>query len=730
MLVSSSHRPIPLIRRSDLQVSVMSCRGDEHVLVKDPLSLNYFRLPVLQYRVLSAMDGQRSLEEILSLVRAGGNSSTIEAHEVFRLILDLAGKHLIFSRRPGTIDGLLAQRSRDSWQRFWKLISNPLFIQLPGLYPRDYLSQAAQRYGWFYSLPVVLLVMAFVLFSWTCCLLRADQFARELTSTANLLSGQAIWTLWLVVGLLKVCHELSHGIACERLGAQCQSIGFAFLLFSPCMYCDVSDAWLLEKKRDRIAISLAGIYVELLISAMGFWIWSATAPGWLHQISLQVFLAGSIATLVFNANPLLKFDGYYVLADLVEIPNLYARSRQAVRRLAARCCLGIPTPQDSPLAEERCQTILLSYGLASLGYQVPVLLGLWMFLVYFFNNLGLPAIPLIALSVSAVAGAFRAFGWISQLSQQPSSAKPRRLNVSLTTLGLIGSLIGIWHLPIQSSVTAPAMIEPGASAPVYVETPGTVRQVCVKEGDLVEAGALLVHLEDLALDRRLIQLEGLEASHDIDFRMAQSIGDPDLMNLARTAQESVTEQLKHARMEKERLQLRAAVNGTVMSVEDSFTPENAEERKLGSRSLLNVDRVGSYLDRRTCVCQVVAESEWQAKIWTRQQEHPYLTKGQAVAIRLDAFPGGTLQGRIVSISAADETQVPASLSARSGGPIPTRSNGHVEVPAEPMYSAMIALKGVNIPVQPGMRGTGQFSRPAMTVGSWLIDEFHHAFAAR
>lgn len=347
MLLPSSHRPIPLVGRPDLLVSPVSSREEQYVLIQDPLTLVNVQLPILQYRILSALDGHRSLDDILVQIQQTGVSSAISAAEVFRLIIDLARKRLIWSRRQGTVDVLIFESGQEGWRRFWATIRNPFFIQCPGLYPGQSLAVATRYLGWIYSFPVAMFVAAFVAFTWNCWLLHADSFVREWTVAKLYLTGNGIWTLWVVVGLLKVMHELSHGLACERMGARCQSIGLAFLFFSPCLYCDVSDAWRLEKKWHRMAISLAGVYVELFLSALGFWCWRFSGPGLLHQISLQVFLAGSIATLLFNANPLLKFDAYYVLSDWMEIPNLYQRSRASRPTLVRSHLPGRPNGRRS-----------------------------------------------------------------------------------------------------------------------------------------------------------------------------------------------------------------------------------------------------------------------------------------------------------------------------------------------------------------------------------------------
>ena len=322
MLLSSTNRPIPLVRRADLQVCPTSLRGDEHVVVKDPLAVRYFQLPLLQYRVLEALDGRRSLGEILLRVQQGGMAAGISAAEVLRLILDLAGKRLIWSQRAGTSDSLWKQAVDEQWRGVWAVVGNPFFIRLPGLHPGPTLKWLSQSLGWIYSPTMLAAAVAMICGTWLFLLLHVETFLRELPTVSGLLAGDGLWSLWIVVGLLKVLHELSHGMACERFGAECQSVGLAFLFFSPCLYCDVTDAWMLERRSHRIAISLAGVYVELLVSSLALWLWWLSAPGLFHQVCLQVFLAGSIVTLLFNANPLLRFDGYYVLADLLEIPNL------------------------------------------------------------------------------------------------------------------------------------------------------------------------------------------------------------------------------------------------------------------------------------------------------------------------------------------------------------------------------------------------------------------------
>ena len=732
MLLPSSNRPIPLVRRSDLQISTMSFRDETHVVVKDPLALQYFRLPILQYRVLESLDGRNSLQEIQNRVQLLGDSAAVTTSEILGLILDLASKRLIWSERPGTSDSLLDQADASDRSQFWSLIRNPLFIRLPGIHPGQVLHSLAKKLGWIYSSPVAGAVITFCGGTWLFLLLHAETFLDELPTMSSLLAGHGIMTLWIIVGSLKIFHELSHGLACERFGAECQSIGLAFLFFSPCMYCDVTDAWMLPRKSHRIAVSLAGIYVELFISSLGLWLWWFSAPGLFHQICLQVFLAGSASTLLLNANPLLRFDGYFVLADLLEIPNLYQRSRQIIRRLAARYLLGLQTFNDHVTALNEPASIIAAYGLASMAYQVPMLIGLGFFLYSLLKPFGLSSLFWIYLSGMAVVSGWRFLVWRNQVGLQQKSAVRSWVHSAFTIGFSLVFLTGIWFFPFRSSVTASVIIEPRSAQPVYVETAGTVQNVFVREGDVVSAGTILIEMENLDLDRQLVALEGVQALHETDFRLAQAISDPDLMSQVKTASHSSAEQIEFARSEKDRLQLRASLAGTIVSAKRSIDspPISQKEAQLESHGILDSRLVGMYLQRKTCLCEIAPSDRWEAGLWVDQKSRQYLSPGQKILVRLDAYSGTIVPAIVISIGSANEGTIPTALSAKSDGPFITKSVSGGEEPTEPVYRATIVLDKLSFPVQSGMLGQARFDRPTLTVGAWLTDEFHRLFVIR
>ena len=182
-----------------------------------------------------------------------------------------------------------------------------------------------------------------------------------------------------VLAVMKILHELGHAVSCRHYGGRCHELGLMLLVFTPCLYCDVSDAWMLRDRWRRIAIGAAGMAVELVLAAVATFLWWWSEPGWLNSVCLDVMFIGSVSTLLLNGNPLLRYDGYYILADLLETPNLQQQAGGVVRRWVARWLLGIETPPDR-LLPERGHWLLALYAVASTAYRLAVVVAILWFL--------------------------------------------------------------------------------------------------------------------------------------------------------------------------------------------------------------------------------------------------------------------------------------------------------------------------------------------------------------
>ena len=180
----------------------------------------------------------------------------------------------------------------------------------------------------------------------------STNFARGCRKCSALFDPRNLFWLLLAIGAVKVLHELGHALACKHFGGEVHELGFMLLVFAPCLYCDVSDAWRLPSKWQRIAVSAAGMVVELVLAALATIVWWYAQPGVVQLVALNIMIVCTVSTLLVNGNPLLRYDGYYILSDLVETPNLWQRSREVLRRFASEWLLGEPAADD-PLVPAR-----------------------------------------------------------------------------------------------------------------------------------------------------------------------------------------------------------------------------------------------------------------------------------------------------------------------------------------------------------------------------------------
>ena len=169
-----------------------------------------------------------------------------------------------------------------------------------------------------------------------------------------------------------------HGLSCKHYGGECHEMGMMLLVFTPCLYCDVSDSWMLPNKWKRAAIGAAGMYVELILASIATYLWWWSHPGIFNQLCLDVMFVSSVSTLLFNANPLLRYDGYYILSDIIEIPNLRQKASTILGRLASKWCLGIKQPED-PFLPQRNLGLFALYAVASSIYMWIVTASIFFF---------------------------------------------------------------------------------------------------------------------------------------------------------------------------------------------------------------------------------------------------------------------------------------------------------------------------------------------------------------
>jgi len=266
-------------RRNDLTVENVTYQGIEYRVVKDPVSLEYYQLRPEQYQMMCLLDGVQSYHEIRNLLQQQFPTLRIGYSDIQQLILDLHRKGLIISNRAGQgLQLLERERERRQKQRF-SALKNILYVKLPGFDPEPIFHHLYPLVRWMFSPWFAAAAFLLVVSSWILLGVQFEEFQRRIPEFQQFFGWSNVLLLWLTMGMAKVIHELAHGLSCRHFNKECHEIGVAFLVFSPCLYCDVSDSWMLSNKWKRILIASAGILVEVFLSALALLAWWLVVSG-------------------------------------------------------------------------------------------------------------------------------------------------------------------------------------------------------------------------------------------------------------------------------------------------------------------------------------------------------------------------------------------------------------------------------------------------------------------
>ena len=379
-MTSSAGQPLRLAKRADLESKRQQYQGRDYWVVKDPITLKYFRFEEEEFALLEMIDGSRSPDQIKREFDYRFAPQKISTQELSQFVGMLYRSSLLVSNAPG--QGLQLKQRGDE-QRSAQLrqsLSNILAIRYRGIDPDRMLGVLNRWFGWFFSLPAFLLVMLVCLSAITLVIAQFDTFAQKLPSFYDFFSAQNWIWLAVVMAGTKILHEFGHGLACKRFGGQCHEMGVMLLVLMPCLYVNVSDSWLINSKWKRALIAAAGMYVELVLSAIAVFVWWFSHPGLINQLALNLVFVSSVSTVLFNANPLLRYDGYYIVSDLLEIPNLRSKATRILQRTAGQVALGIENQPD-PFLPQRNRWIFILYSLAAATYRWVITFSIFWFCV-------------------------------------------------------------------------------------------------------------------------------------------------------------------------------------------------------------------------------------------------------------------------------------------------------------------------------------------------------------
>ena len=627
--------------RGHVEIHRQRFRGQIWHIVQDGHSGKYHRISPAGNLILSLMDGRRTTQQLWEIACDRFEDDPPTQSEVIRLVSQLHAADLIAGDTVPDIAELGRRHDRQERQSMLARIRNPLALRFPLFDPDRFLDSTAWAarpiftvWGFLVWLGVVITGIVLAVLNWS-----------ELSQGAvdKILTAENLFLIALAYPVVKAVHELGHAYATKVWGGEVHEIGLMFLVFIPVPYVDASSSAAFPQKWRRAVVGGAGIMVELALAAAAMIFWINAEPGLARAFAFNVMLIGGVSTMLFNGNPLLRFDGYFVLADVLEIPNLGQRANKYFFYVIQRYAFGIKTA-ESPVTARGERGWFLFYSTAAFLYRVTISIGISLFVATKFFFIG---ILLAAWALSNVF-VFPVFKGLRFLLTAPSLRGRRGRALGLSGGLLAGIAAVLVAVPVPHATVAHGVVWLNDHEILRAETEGFVAEVLQDAGP-VAAGTPLVRLKDplLASETRLARAQIKELQLRINGALAT---DRIQANLLREQMRLLEGRLAHYETRNAALDVKAQSAGVAM------VPDAAD---IIGRLVLQGAVLGYVLEDEVPRIRV-AVPQWRAELVRGDTETTQIRLQRALATPLDA--------QIVAQAPESQSQLPSpALATMAGG---------------------------------------------------------------
>jgi len=550
--------------RNHAQIHRHVYRGTVWYVLQNHSTGKFHRFTPVANLVIGLMDGKRSLQEIwdLACIRLGDEVPSQD--EVIKLLSDLHKADVLQSDAPPDIYELNQRRKQHAKMRWKQYIGNPLSLRFPLFDPDRTVERLMPFVRPFISWLGALLWVGVV--GWA--LILAAMHWAELSSDVvdRVLSAENLLLIWFVFPAIKLLHEMAHAIATKAGGGEVHEMGVTLLVLMPIPYVDASSASAFRDKKSRMLVGGAGMLAELFLAAIAMFFWVYLEPGTERAIAYNIILVAGVTTVLFNVNPLLRYDGYYILSDYLEIPNLGQRANEYVGYLVNRYLFGVEGG-TSPVAEPAERWWFVAYAVGAFIYRMIMMVSIVLLIASKFFVVGviLAAWAFANMLIMPVGKK------VSYLFTSPRLVNHRQRALVTTGTILLSLAVLLAVLPAPSVTRTEGVIWAPEQAQVRATVDGFVNQVLAKPNQQVRKGDVLIQCEDpeLAARTRVLEAQLAELDARYDALVVSKRVQADVINEQRA---HVGAALDLAHRKQAELQVRSPANGTFVIESTQNTP--------------------------------------------------------------------------------------------------------------------------------------------------------------
>ena len=686
--------------RPGVSIRIHHYRGEPWYVLRERAHAGYFRVNLLTYRFLSRLHVDATLDEIWRTAVNEAPQDVPGQEEVFELVVALYGSNLVYVEGGVDETKILERFSRKKKKPLAARLSEMLFMRIPLWDPDRWLERNRAAIAILFTRGALALALAVVLWA-------AFEFVIAGSSAwnqaANILQFNNLILLYFAVFLSHLLHELAHAAVCKHFGGEVRTMGVMLLLLTPLPYVDVSASWSFRDRYHRVLVDAAGMLMDLLVGALATIVWAYTPPGTANELAYNLMFSTVLYTLLFNINPLMRFDGYYILSDLLQIPNLHEQSKRGFMRWWRAKVLRVPEGDEDGVSMGH-QGALGAFFLVSSCYRLVVMFGIVLFVADQYFGVGL----VVALALMLTSFILPLQQLLAPLRNPLFRYQQMRLLQRAGAAALV-LLVLTLVVPVPDRRVLDGVVEARRNTPIFTESGGIVLRVAVLHGQQVQAGELLVELENPELATELSGVEAQRAQALAQEAKALTEGGIDLLPIRERL--DALDAAKTAVMRQTvALTIRAPHAGIWVDSETAYKLANWVSRGA---------ELGRVVDDTSHVFLGVIRQEAAAVLYDLQ------VAGTGVRIEGERDVQHNV-GRVSLVPHSQKTLPSAVLSPLAGGEVPVAasdSSGRQAVEPFFMFRAEMqldTLRGIAAPLRHGRAGWVRIRLPPrpLAVQAW------------
>lgn len=467
-------------------------RGQKWYIIEDSFNNQFFRVREEAYRFLSKLDSNKTVEEIWEESLKDEKSHTPTQDELIQLLTSLHHKNLLYFKNQANSEQLLNRAQIKHNKKLKGKLFSFLYFKVPLFDPDRLLDKTKFFTDLIFSKLGALLWLIVIILGLKYCF---ENFSALSNQTQGMLAPSKLFLLYLSIIVLKTLHEFGHSMMVKKFGGKVNEMGVMILIFTPIPYMDASQSWLFRSKYQRALVGAAGMIVELFIAAIAAIVWANTADGVINSIAFNMMIIGSFSSIFFNGNPLLRFDSYFILSDLLEIPNLYEKSKKQWYYLVQKYIFKL-NYQASPSHSKREVFWLCLYSFLSFFYRlfVAFLIAIFVADQWFFLGVLVVLISLYMWIIKPFSEFFKYLFFNNNLKR----VRTKAIFISALTIFTIFLVVAV--IPFPFSLKAKGIVMTDNYQNIYLKSDGYLKKINAKNAQIVKKGQVLVILENKELD--------------------------------------------------------------------------------------------------------------------------------------------------------------------------------------------------------------------------------------